>query len=117
MKPEGRVYICEGWATGASVHISTGMPVICAMTAANLEPAALHIREQLGATAEIIIAGDDDRQTEGNPGKTYAIRAALRVNAKVVFPVWPLDAPKDLTDFNDLHVWYTQQAERGCAHE
>jgi putative DNA primase/helicase len=117
MTPDCRIYICEGWATGASVHKATGCPVICAMTAANLDTVATSIRASLGSAVELIIAGDDDRNTEGNPGKAYALRAALNCNAKVVFPVWPVDAPRHLTDFNDLDLWQrAQQCEDG-AHD
>ena len=31
---------CEGWATGASLHIATGHTVIAAMDAGNLMPVA-----------------------------------------------------------------------------
>jgi putative DNA primase/helicase len=34
--PTDEVIICEGWATGAALHESTGKHVYCAMTAANL---------------------------------------------------------------------------------
>lgn len=111
MTPAGRLYVCEGWATGASIHRSTGCPVVCAMTAANLESVALQIRTLMGDNIDLIIAGDDDRNTEGNPGKAYALRAALSANAKVVFPQWPVDAPRHLTDFNDLDVWQRAQQE------
>ena len=117
MTPASRVYICEGWATAASVHIATGCPVVSAMTAANLEAVALHIRASLGDTLELVIAGDDDRNTEGNPGKAYALRAALSCNAKVVFPVWPVDAPRHLTDFNDLDLWQRAQQDKESAHD
>lgn len=117
MTPNCRVYICEGWATGASIHLATGCPVVCAMTAANLEAVALHIRTSLGNTVELVIAGDDDRNTEGNPGKAYALRAALSCDAKVVFPQWPIDAPRHLTDFNDLDLWQRTQQDKENAHD
>ncbi|WP_339732160.1 toprim domain-containing protein, partial [uncultured Pseudomonas sp.] len=91
------LYICEGWATGASIHEETGAAVACAMNAGNLRPAALALREK-HPHASIIIAGDDDRQTEGNPGRTAANAAAVAVGGLVVFPLWPQDAPADLTD-------------------
>lgn len=112
-----RLYVCEGWATGASIHRSTGCPVICAMTAANLESVALQIRGLMGDNIELIIAGDDDRNTEGNPGKAYALRAALSANAKVVFPKWPNEAPRHFTDFNDLDVWQRAQYSEDDTHD
>ncbi|MDT4821509.1 DNA primase TraC [compost metagenome] len=98
------VYVCEGWATGATIHESSGHPVACALNAGNLKQAALAIRGRYPA-AEIIIAGDDDRRTIGNPGRSAAIAAALAVDGKVAFPVWPNGAPAHLTDFNDLARW------------
>ena len=95
--------ICEGWATGATLHES-GYTVACAMNAGNLKPVALALRAEYHTT-EIIIAGDDDRLTEGNPGRTAANAAAAVVGGLVTFPEWPADAPLDLSDFNDLAAW------------
>ncbi|WP_448645632.1 toprim domain-containing protein [Pseudomonas mohnii] len=95
--------ICEGWATGATLHES-GYTVACAMNAGNLKPVALALRAEYHTT-EIIIAGDDDRRTEGNPGRTAANTAAAAVGGQVAFPEWPEGAPDDLTDFNDLANW------------
>ena len=36
--------ICEGWATGASLHEATGLPVVAAMDAGNLGPVAEVLR-------------------------------------------------------------------------
>lgn len=101
--PGKQLYICEGWATGAALHES-GYTVACAMNAGNLKPVALALRTEYQAT-EIIIAGDDDRLTDGNPGRTAANAAAVAIGGLVTFPEWPADAPKTLTDFNDLAAW------------
>lgn len=98
------LYICEGWATGVTIHESTGFAVACAMNAGNLLPAARHLRARY-PDAEIVIAGDDDRQAEGNPGRTAANTAATAIGGQVVFPVWPEGSPLALTDFNDLAAW------------
>lgn len=95
--------ICEGWATGATLHES-GYTVACAMNAGNLKPVALALRAEYHTT-EIIIAGDDDRLTDGNPGRAAANAAAAACGGLVTFPEWPADAPPTLTDFNDLAVW------------
>lgn len=101
--PGKPLYICEGWATGATLH-ENGYAIACAMNAGNLKPVALALRADCNST-EIIIAGDDDRLTEGNPGRTAANSAAVAVGGLVTFPEWPADAPKTLTDFNDLAAW------------
>ena len=95
--------ICEGWATGATLH-ENGYTVACAMNAGNLKPVALALRADYSST-EIIIAGDDDRLIDGNPGRTAANAAAVAVGGLVTFPEWPVDAPETLTDFNDLAAW------------
>ena len=100
--------ICEGWATGATLHES-GYTVACAMNAGNLKPVALALRAEYHTT-EIIIAGDDDRLTDGNPGRTSANAAAAAVGGLVTFPEWPADAPDTLSDYNDLAAWSRHHA-------
>jgi putative DNA primase/helicase len=56
-----------------------------------------------------IIAGDDDRETEGNPGRTAAIRAAKELGCGLVLPPWTGAEPQNLTDFNDLRQWRTRR--------
>ena len=100
--------ICEGFATGATLRES-GYTVACAMNAGNLKPVALALRAEYHTT-EIIIAADDDRLTEGNPGRTAAHAAAVAVGGLVTFPEWPADAPLALSDFNDLAAWSRHHA-------
>lgn len=50
--------------------------------------------------ARLVLAGDDDRGTEGNPGKTKALDAAQAVGAETIFPPFPPGA--DGSDWNDL---------------
>lgn len=104
IEPGKQLFICEGWATGATLHQHSGCAVACAMNAGNLLPVAQALRAKYSA-AELVIAGDDDRQTSGNPGRTAAMAAAVAAGALVTFPAWPDDAPQALTDFNDLANW------------
>jgi putative DNA primase/helicase len=107
VRPGGLLYVCEGWATGATLHeqYEGAGAVACAMNAGNLRPVALALRARHGPAALLVIAGDDDRQSEGNPGRTAANAAALAAGALVTFPDWPPGAPPELSDFNDLHTW------------
>lgn len=98
------LYLCEGWATGATLHAETGHPVACAMNAGNLLEAGRHLQRR-HPDAVLIVAGDDDRQTEGNPGKAAAIVAAAGLGCGLILPPWPTDAPLSLSDFNDLRQW------------
>lgn len=99
---EKQIFICEGFATGATIYEETGQAVFCAFNAKNLTPVAKYVRAKYSGT-DIIIAGDNDHHTDGNPGVTEANRAAQAVDGSWVVPVFTgLNAsPKD-TDFNDL---------------
>lgn len=97
---DGPLYIVEGIATGLSVYETTGETVLCAFNAGNLKPVAEMARKTY-SSREIVIAGDNDTKTEGNPGRTKAKAAAQAVGGKWVVPLFE-DRP-DLSDFNDLH--------------
>jgi putative DNA primase/helicase len=100
-RPE--LLFCEGFATGATLHERTGAAVYCAFSANNLTAVARDVRH-LHPAAQIIVCGDDDQFTKGNPGRTAAAAAALAVGAKLVMPVWRgLDLTSRPTDFNDLY--------------
>jgi putative DNA primase/helicase len=106
--PGKPLYICEGWATGATIHADTGAAVACAMNAGNLLAVGQRLQRQ-HPDAVLIVAGDDDRQTEGNPGKTAAINAAAILGCGLVLPPWSGAEPLTLTDFNDLANWRAEQ--------
>ena len=93
------ILICEGWATGATLHEETGHPVLCAMNAGSLLPVATAARSAW-AGAELVICADNDRQTEGNPGVTYATAAAKATGATLIVPEFPEGVAG--SDFNDL---------------
>lgn len=109
IRPGQPLYLCEGLATGATLHEATGAAVACAMNAGNLLPAGQRL-QRLHPDAVLIVAGDDDRQTDGNPGRTAAIKAAATLGCGLVLPPWPADAPSHLTDFNDLRQWQEAHA-------
>jgi putative DNA primase/helicase len=74
--------ICEGFSTGASLHQATGLFIVIALDAGNLEPVALVIRN-LYPDDQIIIAGDND---ESGTGQKAARSAALAVGGKYILP-------------------------------
>jgi putative DNA primase/helicase len=105
MENPARVILCEGWATGCTLaNDEPAALVLAAIDAGNLEPVALAARCRW-SSAELVIAGDDDRLTAGNPGATKAKAAAIASGALLALPQWPEDAPEHLSDFNDLAVW------------
>lgn len=100
-KPGGVLCIVEGYATGASVHETTGLPVAVAFNAGNLEAVARSLRARM-PDVSIVICADDDAGTEGNPGLTKAREAARAVGGFVALPDFGPDRPEGATDFNDL---------------
>jgi len=95
------IFICEGYATGASIHESTGKPVAVSFNAGNLMKVAKLLRD-LYPKHPLIVAGDDDWKTANNPGKQSATEAATAVGAKLVFPYFKDPRQDKWTDFNDM---------------
>lgn len=95
--------ICEGYATGASLHQITGRPVAVAFDAGNLARVAKTLRT-LYPAALLVLCGDDDLKTFAekgfNPGRDKATAAARSVCGIAVFPE---NLPEGGSDFNDLH--------------
>jgi putative DNA primase/helicase len=100
-KPNGVLCVCEGYATGASIHEVTGHAVAVAFDAGNLKAVALALREKL-PEVRIILCADDDFRTEGNPGCAKAIEAARAVNGMIAYPVFGEERSAEDTDFNDM---------------
>ncbi|OZC35700.1 topoisomerase [Marinobacter vinifirmus] len=107
-EPEKPLYVCEGFATGATIHAETGAAVACAMTAQNLLSVGRYLRQRYPRSS-LIIAGDDDRKAasegKGNAGVECATKAAQELGCALVLPDFPPEAPLELSDFNDLAVW------------
>ncbi len=98
---ESPIFICEGYATGASIHEATGKPVAITFNARNLTKVAKKLRD-LYPNHPLIVAGDDDWKTMNNPGKKSATEAAIAVSAKLVFPSFREPRQDKWTDFNDM---------------
>ncbi|WP_289019572.1 DUF3987 domain-containing protein [Desulfobacter postgatei] len=104
------IYICEGFATGASIHEATGQAVMLAFTANNLD-AVTGIAKKRHPEKQIIIASDNDIETAerrpdlGNPGRKAAEAAAA--SHGVGLSICPMDS-----DFNDLHKAHGLDAVR-----
>lgn len=101
---ESAIYICEGFATGASIYQATKTTVVVAFNASNLVSVATDLRKKY-KEAEIIICGDDDKCTDGNPGREKANEASEKSLSSVVFPKFK-NNDANATDFNDLHILY-----------
>jgi putative DNA primase/helicase len=113
-KPDGNtILICEGQATGATLHEVTGHAVAVAFNAGNL----CHVVEALHGKYpgwRLIVCADDDHGTEGNPGMTKATDAALAVGCLLAVPKFPAGRGVKDTDFNDLGRIDSSEAVRSC---
>ncbi len=129
--PHDVALIAEGYATGISLHMATGMPVVIAYNAGGLLPVAQALRKRYKRCKFMIGADDDWLQKckacgtytpvasatcahcgephgKMNAGLARASEAALAVDGVAfVHPVFSDERPADKkgpTDFNDLHV-------------
>jgi putative DNA primase/helicase len=68
--------LCEGYATGASLHEHTGLPVAVCIDAGNLEPVALAIRGAYPRLRMLICGDHDAFKAGGNTGQEKAKAAA-----------------------------------------
>lgn len=93
-KPEKPLVLCEGYATGASVHLACGCAVYVAFSANNL-PVMANIMRSKFPDASIMVCGDND---EAGRGKGQ--EAAQAAQARLVLPTFTAGTGKD---FNDLH--------------
>lgn len=90
------VAVVEGYATGLSVHLAIGATVYCAMDCGNLAAVAQIARRQ-HPEARILLCGDNDEGTQGNPGKAKSEQAAVAIGGLVALP------PEFSGDWNDYH--------------
>ena len=93
-KPEKSLVLCEGYATGASIHLAVNCTVYMTLSANNLPVVANLVRHRF-PEASILICGDID---EAGRGKGQ--EAAQATRARLVLPKFATGAGKD---FNDLH--------------
>ena len=93
-QPEKPIVICEGFATGASIHLVAGWTVHVAFSANNMAVVAKSARDRFPDKA-IIICGDNDEA-----GRKKGEEAARLANAQLVLPNF---TSGNGTDFNDLH--------------
>jgi len=90
-----RVFICEGFATGATINEATGCKVLVAIDSGNL----LSVAKTAKGTFDtrIIIAADNDYAKKDNVGLRKATEAAQVVEIECVKPTGITG-----TDFNDM---------------
>lgn len=105
--------IAEGYATGATIHEATGLPVAVSFNAGNIELVAKAMREKFPGLP-LILCADDDHRTAGNPGLTKATAAARAVGGLLALPDFGSNRPDTASDFNDLAALRGLDAVRAC---
>ena len=104
--------LAEGYATCASLHEATALPVACAFDAGNLLAVAQALHQRYPGML-LVVCGDDDRATQErtgtNTGRVKAEAAAHAVGGVAVFPEG-LEA--EGSDFNDMAQAQGLQAVR-----
>lgn len=99
----GRILVCEGWATGATLaEAEPQSRVLAAIDAGNLEPVAVGLRARFPG-AEIVICADADPV-----GMAKGRAAAIAAGALLAAPEFPPGAAG--TDWNDLAALRAQGA-------
>ncbi len=103
--PDKPIVFCEGYATGASIFMATGWPVVVCFDAGNMPVVAEQFRELPHVK---IIAGDNDWETAQEEGRKNTGLIKCQEAAKLGRGVWCVpefsaDATK-CSDFNDLHA-------------
>lgn len=102
-EPEGApvLMLAEGFATAATLHQASGLPVAMAFNAGNLIDVARSLAGRWPG-ARWLVGADDDQATAArtgkNPGREAAQRAAELLRAVVIVPE---GLPEGGTDFND----------------
>lgn len=128
--PTWILLVAEGFATAASLHEATGLPVAVAFDANNLLPVARVLHKHWPRVRQLVCADDDflakcpnqacgavdlvshgscpacsTPYTHGNTGVVQAQAAALAVSGAWIKPAFSIDrGKKKLTDFNDLSM-------------
>lgn len=102
--PRGLLLVAEGYATAATLHMASGLPVAVAFDAGSLAQVTAALAKKY--RCKLLICADDDFASAGNPGVEAARLAAAAHSAQWIAPIFSAERKekKDGTDFNDLHT-------------
>ncbi len=88
-----KIFICEGYATAASIYLATGLPVLCVFSANFALEALNNLRRS--TNAEFILALDNDKTGVGQEQTEKIIAAVHNCRSKI---------PEQTgLDYNDIH--------------
>ncbi len=89
------VFLCEGFATAATLYECLGYPVFYCFNASNIYPVAKELVEHY--ELNVLICADNDSHLKNNIGIEKAVKAQNDLKLMAV-------APNKQGDFNDLHL-------------
>ena len=115
--PDNRVIVCTGYSTGVSIHLATGLMVLCSVSDSTL---ASTIRFAIESGYIVCLAADNDhptskthKVTKVNSGHNTAVKLIEKYKIDGKSP----DEIHGVADFNDLHTHTTLgglSAVRAC---
>lgn len=97
-----KILICEGFATGASVHQATGCFTVIAFNAGNILSVTEKMIQSFGKN-NILICADNDAYGIKNTGIETAKEVSAKLGVSYVFPEFKDNSSKP-NDFNDLYI-------------
>jgi len=100
---KGSMFICEGYATGATIHQATGQGVIVAFNASNLSEVIAALKANGYGYLNIIIVADNDALNKVNTGLNKANECARTHNLPLIYPTFTDEQTG--SDFNDLAAY------------
>lgn len=116
LSPQRPVLYAEGYATAASLHLATGMPVVMTVDAGNLVTVSQNLKARYPDNHHIILGDDDftntnNRGEQDNKGAKKAQEAASAIEGIYITPTFTeseralaFAGIASLSDFNDIHV-------------
>ncbi|EOE7356118.1 TPA: LPD7 domain-containing protein [Enterobacter hormaechei] len=110
LSPDVPLLYAEGYATAASLHQATGMPVVMTVDAGNMVTVSRKLKELYPDTAHIIL-GEDDFTKNDNKGLVKAREAAAAIGGTYIIPQFTesertlaFSGSGSFSDFNDIHT-------------
>ncbi|MFT6909732.1 MAG: hypothetical protein ACJAS1_006457 [Oleiphilaceae bacterium] len=101
------ILLCEGYATGCSLHEATNLPTIVTFSSGNLPVVAKQLHHKF-TERHIVICADNDHVQEAIDGINAGLKAAMEAHkiarGTICIPQFPIGDTG--SDFNDIHVKY-----------
>lgn len=109
LSPQRPILYAEGYATAASLHQATGVPVVMTVDAGNMVTVSRNLKALYPDTAHIILGEDDFTKTD-NKGLNKAREAAAAIDGTYIIPQFTeseraqaFAGTGSFSDFNDIH--------------